>query len=449
MHLSSSSKSTKGRAEFNELVRMTWPMLIGIVCLMSFQLVDSVFIARLGVESLAVVGFTIPIYQAFIGIQVGIGIATTALISQLLGANKEGEAKQLAGLIVLIGSLVFIALAIVVWLFRFRIIDMLGGTQELYPFVDEFWAIWLVVAFCGAFVYFGYSVCRANGDTLLPGLGMVATSLINIALDPIYIFYFDLGLAGAAWATLNAFFIGVLIIYPKIIKRGWLVFSGALDGAKNKIRSILNIALPAMTSQLLPALSSMIATYLVASHGTASVAAWGMGIRVEFFSIILVLAMTMSLPPMIGKAYGARDFDYISLIIRLSIKTLVVWQLTIALLLWLFDAQVSHLLTGDEHIAEIVRWFLIYIPASYTLLGICMLLVSASNAISRPMDGLAISFMRLFFCYIPCMYIGSLVADLPGLMIGAAIGNVVAGLMSLFWFRHTYVKAKRTRLAEN
>ncbi|WP_255376054.1 MATE family efflux transporter, partial [Oleiphilus sp. HI0080] len=68
---------------------MTWPMLIGIISLMSFQLVDSVFIARLGVAPLAVVGFTIPIYQLFIGIQVGIGIATTALISQLLGANKE------------------------------------------------------------------------------------------------------------------------------------------------------------------------------------------------------------------------------------------------------------------------------------------------------------------------------------------------------------------------
>ncbi|WP_068454663.1 MULTISPECIES: MATE family efflux transporter [unclassified Oleiphilus] len=433
------------RAEFKELVRMTWPMLIGIISLMSFQLVDSVFIARLGVAPLAVVGFTIPIYQLFIGIQVGIGIATTALISQLLGANKEQQAKELAGLIVLIGSVVFAVLALITWLFRAQIVQMLGGTPELMPYVDEFWAIWLVGAFFGAFVYFGYSICRANGNTLLPGFGMVATSLINIALDPLYIFVFDLGLAGAAWATLNSFFLGVLIIYPQIFKRGWMIFSHIFNNFVEKTRSILSIALPAMTSQLLPALSSMLATYLVASHGTESVAAWGMGIRVEFFSIILVLAMTMSLPPMIGKAYGAQDFGHIALLLKLAIKSLVIWQLGLAVILWLFEAPISQALTGNPQIAEIVGWYLMYIPASYALLGVCMLLVSASNAISRPMDGLKISVARLFICYVPCMYLGSIINDLPGLMVGAAAGNILAGIVSIWMFRRAFAQAKAKR----
>ncbi|KZY95800.1 MATE family efflux transporter, partial [Oleiphilus sp. HI0073] len=405
----------------------------------------SVFIARLGVAPLAVVGFTIPIYQLFIGIQVGIGIATTALISQLLGANKEQQAKELAGLIVLIGSVVFAVLALITWLFRAQIVQMLGGTPELMPYVDEFWAIWLVGAFFGAFVYFGYSICRANGNTLLPGFGMVATSLINIALDPLYIFVFDLGLAGAAWATLNSFFLGVLIIYPQIFKRGWMIFSHIFNNFVEKTRSILSIALPAMTSQLLPALSSMLATYLVASHGTESVAAWGMGIRVEFFSIILVLAMTMSLPPMIGKAYGAQDFGHIALLLKLAIKSLVIWQLGLAVILWLFEAPISQALTGNPQIAEIVGWYLMYIPASYALLGVCMLLVSASNAISRPMDGLKISVARLFICYVPCMYLGSIINDLPGLMVGAAAGNILAGIVSIWMFRRAFAQAKAKR----
>lgn len=436
-------------AEFKELVRMTWPMLLGIISLMSFQLVDSVFIARLGVEPLAVVGFTIPIYQLFVGIQVGIGIATTALISQLLGANKDQEAKELAGLIVIIGSIVFATLALITWLLREEIVYMLGGTPELMPFVDEFWAIWLVGAFCGAFVYFGYSICRANGNTLLPGFGMVATSLINIGLDPLYIFVFDLGLAGAAWATLNAFALGALIIYPQVLKRGWIIFTHLFKDFISKAKNILKIALPAMTSQLLPAFSSMVATFLVASHGTQSVAAWGMGIRVEFFSIILVLAMTMSLPPMIGKSYGAKDFDHIALLLKLSIKCLIVWQLCLAIILWVFEAPISHALTGNAEIAEIVGWYLMYIPASYALLGVCMLLVSASNAISRAMDGLKMSFARLFICYLPCMYIGSLVGDLTGLMIGAAIGNVFAGLLSAWMFRSAFAKSKMKRLGND
>ena len=444
----SSHNTLQTKAEFKELVRMTWPMLLGIISLMSFQLVDSVFIARLGVEPLAVVGFTIPIYQMFIGIQVGIGIATTALISQLLGASKEQQARELAGLIVLIGSSVFAILALIVWFLRSQIVQALGGNAELMPFVDQFWAVWLVAAFCGAFVYFGYSICRANGNTLLPGFGMVATSLINIALDPLYIFVFDLGLAGAAWATLSSFLLGALIIYPQIFKRGWMIFTHLFDGVVKKTRSILHIALPAMTSQLLPALSSMLATFLVASHGTESVAAWGMGIRVEFFSIILVLAMTMSIPPMIGKSYGAKDFDHIALLLKLAVKTLVIWQIFLAALLWLFEAPISHALTGNVEIAAILGWFLKYIPASYALLGICMLLVSASNAISRPMDGLKMSFARLFVCYVPCMYLGSLIGDLPGLMMGAAIGNIFAGLASLWLFRRAFASAREKRLKQ-
>ena len=79
-------------------------MLLGVLSLMSFQLVDSVFISRLGIEPLAVVGFTIPIYQVIIGIQVGIGIATTALISQRLGAGQVSDAKSLAGSVLVFGS---------------------------------------------------------------------------------------------------------------------------------------------------------------------------------------------------------------------------------------------------------------------------------------------------------------------------------------------------------
>jgi len=416
-------------------------MLLGIVSLMSFQLVDSVFISRLGIEPLAVVGFTIPIYQLFIGVQVGVGIATTALISQLIGAKKEEQAQELAGLIILIGSVTFLVLASLTWIFRIQIVNALGGSQELLPFVDEFWSVWLVAAFSGAFLYFGYSICRAHGNTLLPGVGMVTTSLLNIALDPLFIFTFEMGLAGAAWATLASFCLGWLLIFPQLYRRRWILFTHLFHDVANKTKQVLTIALPAMTSQLLPALSSMIATYLVATHGTESVAAWGMGIRVEFFSIILVLAMTMSLPPLIGKSYGAKDFSHIGDLLKLSIKIIVVWQLCVAALLFAFSPTLSHLLTGNEGIAGTVQLYISIIPFSYAFLGICMVLVSASNAISQAMQGLRISFARLFLCYLPCLVIGSSMGGLNGLMWGASIGNIAAGLMAMILFKKAYAQA--------
>ncbi len=83
------------------LFSMTWPMLFGTVALMSFQLVDSIFISMLGMQPLAALGFTLPLHQLLIGVQIGIGIASTALISRALGADNPERAKYLGGIVVL------------------------------------------------------------------------------------------------------------------------------------------------------------------------------------------------------------------------------------------------------------------------------------------------------------------------------------------------------------
>jgi len=164
-----------------------------------------------------------------------------------------------------------------------------------------------VSAWTGAMLYFGYSVCRSHGDTRLPGYLMIGTSLLNIALDPLYIFVFGWGLPGAAWATITAFGIGALIIYPALLKRQWISFELRQLSLIKALKQLNGIMAPAMVSQLMPPASAMLATAMVAGFGSAAVAAWGLGTRLEFFSIVVVLALTMSLPPMIGRMLGAGD----------------------------------------------------------------------------------------------------------------------------------------------
>ncbi len=102
--MSSTTTSTQPTLA-KQLFTMTWPMLFGVLSLMSFQLVDSAFIGQLGVLPLAAQGFTLPLQMVIIGIQVGLGIATTAVISKALGANESRYAKQLGGLVLMIGSI--------------------------------------------------------------------------------------------------------------------------------------------------------------------------------------------------------------------------------------------------------------------------------------------------------------------------------------------------------
>ncbi|MBF4245425.1 MATE family efflux transporter [Vibrio anguillarum] len=411
-----------------QLLQMTWPMMFGVLSLMSFQLVDSAFIGQLGVLPLAAQGFTLPIQMIIIGLQVGLGIATTAVIARALGANQIRYAKQLGGLVVAIGSIGVALFSVIIYLLRHPILALLSAPESVYQIVDSYWIYWLISAWVGAVLYFLYSLCRANGNTMLPGTMMMVTSILNLILDPIFIFTFDLGIEGAALATILAFGIGVFVVAPKVSKRDWMLFDWSdLDVGKS-IRSISHIMGPAMISQLLPPLSSMLATKLLASFGTAAVAAWALGSRFEFFAMVAILALTMSMPPMVGRLLGAGQLQDIRKLVRVACQFILGFQLIIAVVTYLLSGHLAALMTSEQSVESILHWHLMIVPISLGPLGICMLMVSVSNALAKSYTALTISALRLFVFFLPCLWVGAQIAALHGLFIGALVGNILAGL---------------------
>lgn len=414
---------------------MTWPMLFGVLSLMTFQLADSAFIGQLGRDPLAALGFTLPMQQLIIGLQVGLGIATTAIISRTLGAGDERRAERLGGLVITVGAGLVLGLCVVLWLLRTPVMILLGAEQTLLPLIRSYWIPWLVAAWVGAMLYFGYSVCRSHGDTRLPGYLMVVTSLLNIALDPLYIFVFGWGLPGAALATITAFAFGCLVIYPKLLRRQWIRFDLRQLALGQALRQLNGIMAPAMVSQLMPPASAMLATALVAGFGSAAVAAWGLGTRLEFFSIVVVLALTMSLPPMIGRLLGAGDIPQIRQLVRLAVRFVVVWQLAIGLL-WLgASGLVAALFTTDGNVQDILTSYLVRVPLSYSGLGVCMLMVSVCNALGLALRAMLVATLRLFVCFLPLLWLGAQLGGITGLMSGALVGNLLAGAMAYSFYR--------------
>ena len=426
-----------------QLYQMTWPMLFGVLSLMTFQLTDSAFVGQLGRDPLAALGFTVPMQQLVSGMYVGLGIATTAIISRTLGQGDNLRAQRLGGLVVTIGASLALILCLSVWLLQTGILNFLGAEDQLRPAIREYWVPWLMSAWLGALLYFGYAVCRANGDTKLPGYMMIATSLLNIALDPLYIFVFGWGLPGAAWATITAFGIGALVVFPALVRRQWLRFDLLQLQLAKAIRQLGGIMAPAMVSQLMPPLSAMLATSLVAGFGSAAVAAWGLGTRLEFFSIVVVLALTMSMPPMIGRMLGAGELDNIRKLVRIAVRFVVVWQLLLGLVWLVASGLVATLFSRDGDVQDILLSYLLRVPLSYSGLGVCMLMVSINNALGLPMRALLISTLRLFACYLPMLWLGAQVSGLTGLMTGALIGNLAAGLLAYSLFRQGMTRLRQ------
>lgn len=434
-----------------QLFSMTWPMLAGVLALMSFQLADSIYIGMLGTQPLAAMGFTLPVHQLMVGIQIGTGIAATALISRALGAGNNDYARRLSALVLLVGSGLMALLALLVFLFKQSILDALGASADIYVYTDSYWLPWLVSAWSHAFLYFGNSLCRAHGNTRLPGLMMVATSLLNMLLDPLFIFVFDWGLPGAAYATMVSCALGSLVIYSRLFKHHWLSFDLAQLDITAAIRSVAQIALPAMLSQLMPGMAALLATRMVASFGAAAIAAWALGTRLESFSIVIVLALTMSMPPMLGRLLGAGDLAQAHKLIRLAVRFIVLLQAGIALFWLLMRLLAVDLIAPEAATASYLSSYLLMVPISYSMLGVCILLVSSCNALGMPMRAVLTSVMRLFGCYLPCVMLGAWLGGMSGLYLGVLLGNTAAGLLAWLIYRRGFARlqAKSAALALN
>lgn len=441
--------SESNKSVLTQLYQKTWPMLIGMLAIMSCQLVDSAFIGQLGAKPLAVVGFSIPVYQLIIGIQVGLGIATTTVISTALGAKKRQYAGLLARLVIAIGLVIISSLCLLLWYSKIYIVDFLGASQSLYPLVVGYWLPWLLSCWLGALLYFGYSLFRAYGETLLPGKVMVLTSIINLVLDPLFIFTFDMGIAGAAWATVVSFIIGCSVIFTSVFLRGFFKTNAITVEAFKGIKVITAFMVPAMLSQFLPPFSAMIATTMIAIYGDAIVAAWGLASRLEFFSIIVVLSLTMAMPPIIGKLRGSKEFDKIHHLVKASVVIVISWQLFLALVLAFSSTPVSTLLTTDIQVANTLVDYLWLVPFTYGAMGVCMLTVSVFSAIGMPSVALGISILRLIGCYLPCLWIGSTYFGLTGLFIGAALGNLLSGAISWQIYVKYFYKLKQSNKSKN
>lgn len=424
-----------------QLWQQTWPMAIGVLALLGFQLVDSAFIARLGTQPLAAQSFTFPLSFLIIGVQVGMGIAIAALISRTLGTDDMARARRLGTLVLFGGSALMAVLMLILWMIQTPVFTLLGADAPTRALIRGYWGPQLLANWLGAVLYFGYSLFRAHGDTRLPGKLMVVTSLLNLGLDPLLIFgigdWSGWGLPGAAWATALAFAIGIWLLARRLRSRDWLARHGLRREVRESSGPFVTIAGPAMVSQLMPPLSAMLATWVVAGLGETAVAAWGLASRLETLSLMVVLALTMSLPPWLGRCYGAGDWPRIEALMMLAARTAAIWQLGLGIVMAMAAPWVAVALSGNpeirDELAMLIRWLL----PSYSLLGLCMLVVSASNALGWPMRAMLLSFMRLFVCYLPCLALGAWLAGVAGVAWGAALGNVLAGGLAWAIFRRS------------
>jgi putative MATE family efflux protein len=421
------------------MLAMTLPMLVGMITLMTFNLVDTFFISMLGTVQLAAISFTFPVTFSLISLAIGLSIGTSAVIAKALGAGRLTEARTDGQVALWLSAAMAGVLAIVGYLCTVPLFTALGAGSEVLLFIRQYMDIW----FCGAILLVlpmvGNAILRAAGDTRTPSIIMASSGLVNAVLDPILIFGVGplpaLGMQGAAVATLISWGVGSILILTLLIRRdlitvGWV----ELPLLRSVCRKILRIGLPAAGANMLTPLAMAVLTAIMASYGAAAVAAFGVGARLESIACLVVLALSMTLPPFVSQNFGAGLMQRVQQAYRLCARFVLLWQFGVYLLLAVLALPLARLFSNEPQVISIICQFLWIVPLAYGLQGITILTNSSFNALHQPGSALILSVIRLFVFYVPFAWLGGRLYGIPGLFAGCVLANICTAALAWTWF---------------
>jgi len=437
--------STSNKHSFNlsegsiqkSLIRMTTPMIIGMLMLFTFSLVDTLFISFLGTEALTAISFTFPVTFTIMSLAIGLGIGASAVVGKYLGRSEYEKAKEASTVINYISLLLATIVVAICWFFMDSIFNLMGARASLVPAIREYMVVWFPGSIMVVCIMTGNSILRACGDTKTPSILMAGAGLINAVLDPIFIFGLGpipaMGISGAAWATVIAWGVGYFYLMYILVIQKELV-SGSLPSRPVMLssgREMLRIGVPAAGANMMTPVAAGIMTAIAASYGDEAVAAFGVGARLEPMATLIVLALSSSLPPLISQNFGAGKIDRVEEAYRLSIKFILGWQMLVYAVLALGADVIASTFSDDPEVIETIKLFLWILPLGYGMQGIIILTNSSLNAIHRPMSALYLSSARFFVFYVPLAFVGSQWFGLAGFFGGAFCGNLLMAAISL------------------
>lgn len=428
---------TKGKVS-QLLISQALPMIWGILAIISMNLADTYFVGQLGDDELAAMGFTFPIVMIMSSMAFGIGIGASSLIARAIGSQHEEEVRGYTTSSVLIALCVALTLAIIGIFTINPVFRLLGAPEAILPLIDDYMFIWYLGSFLIVVPMVGNSAIRAAGNTKLPSYVMITVAVVNVILDPIFIFglfgFPAMELQGAALATVISSSIALFVgLYILKVKLNFLAFEHCHKKIWVRWKAILRLAIPAAASNIITPISIAITTSLVAQYSSDAVAGYGIAARIESFMLIVLMALSAVLSPFAGQNWGASRFDRLSQAVSFSFKFSWIWGIGVAVVLWFSADILLSAFTDNPDVIASAKSYLVIVSLTFSFLGMVMMTSSIANGIGNPIPALVFTVSRLLILYLPLVWLLSHYLGLQGIYLAAAIANVTVGMGAWYW----------------
>ena len=423
------------------LINMSLPLILSLLISSFYNLIDAAWISGLGADALAGIGFFAPIFMILVGFGNGLGAGTAFAISKYLGENNKNKADNASFHSILIDIIVSIIITIFLLIFLETILKTMGAGQTI-SYAMDYGNIILVSSIFVILSNALYGIFRAEGDATRPMYAMVISAILNMILDPIFIYTLNLGVKGAALATvISSVFVILILFYWSYIKKDTYLKPNLSNFNYEKMisRDIVKVGLPASIQLLNNAFFAAVFYALLTFVGsTDSVAVYSTGWRIVTLTTTPLIAISTALISIIAVNYGARNYKNIQIAHRYAMKVSIIIACIIAILTNIFAGDIASIFTSTgtsvriaPELTSFLSWIVIYYPtmavgiaSTYVFQGVGKGLTSMFQTILRE------TFFTLVFSVLFAVVFNF---GVWGAWMGIVLGEVVSNNITLIW----------------
>ena len=415
------------------LLKLGIPTMVGMLISALYNAIDAYFVGGLGMSQMGAVSVVFPIVQIIIGLGMMFGAGASSYISRLLGKGANEQADKTASTSLFSGLLVGTIIIIGIMVFLDPVLTALGSTETILPYARAYAKIYVTGSIINVFTVMMNNLLTAQGATKFTMIAMLTGSIANVILDPIMIYGMDLGIEGAAIATVISLCINMALYIGYIAKKkGVLRFSVRnIAPSKTIYAEVLKIGIPVLLFQLLASTAMGSINTAAKPYGDFAVAAMGAVTRIMTVVTYVVFGFLKGFQPFAGYNYGAKKYERLKKSIRLCMIWSTVFCIVAAIVLFIFADPIVSLFGTDIEMAGIAAKALRLNAVLFITFGFQMVYASLYLAIGKSLVGSVLSLSRQGIFFFPLVLVLPHVMGLTGVVWVQPMADLLTTILTI------------------
>ncbi|MEG2361248.1 MAG: MATE family efflux transporter [Christensenella sp.] len=431
------------------IVRLAIPAIVSMVVMAIYNMADTYFVSISPQKYLgtAAVSVFMPVMLFTQALSIWFAAGGAAYVSRLLGAKEKDKADRTATTTIIMSFLSGVAVAIIGCIFAEPILLALGASGDTINLAMDYALIMLVASPVQLTNMAFNNLLRAEGSAVQSMVGMVTGAVLNMVLDPIFIFGFGMGVKGAAVATVISQCVSFVILASNYWRKKTIArFS--LKGFKfqGKILSyIVRIGMATFLTQLLSAVGFAVINICAKPYGDAAIAAFGIVNRIQFLGFAIMFGFAQGYQPVAGYNFGAHKFDRLKSAMKFGIFVALCIGALVTVVCNTLAAPMMSFFTTDASVMQIgvpaMKWF----TAGFTITAFTLIMIMTYQAFGRATGAMVLSVLRQGVCLIPAVIVLAAAYGLAGIMVAPFIADVVSGVVAIAFATKIFKYIKKTK----